>query len=233
MLIRVVMAAMLLFACQISEKAGEVKSSGDEFDKFQNCIEAITQNQEDTLRETHDDPSCELTESNCINDANIGKAKLNYQRRSLGDSDAVQMSVMNSEMTGIYQRFAFSDIKACKCMKDNNMTIGFRDNTGEVRVGLGKFSASSDRYTLEGVKDVHIQLLPDSEEVKPHTYHYCRLKITGYRFTEGTYNGKHDFLGDDGNLEPQENSKLVDGFVTAEGDMHDKITPLQYYNLQD
>ena len=33
----------------------------------QECIEAITQNQEDTLRETHNDPNCELTESNCIN----------------------------------------------------------------------------------------------------------------------------------------------------------------------
>ena len=69
-----------------------------------------------------------------------------------------------------------------------------------MRIGLGEFAkkAPSDRYTLNNVDDVHVQLLPDSEEVIPRTYHYCRLKIVGYRFTEGTYNGNHDFLGDDG-----------------------------------
>ena len=238
MFFRVIMAAMLLFSCQLTENTAEVKNTIKAIEAdFVECIEDITQNEEDTLRKTEDDPNCELTESNCIYIPDLNNAPLvyflMYKRNLSGESLAMQLRIMDRKRD-VQQRFTFSDLEACKCMRKNKMTFGFEGNAKVVRIGFGNFaSSSSDRHTFkyvddegktQGVDDVYIQLLPDSEEVKPHTYEYCRLKITGHKFTKGTYDIYHQFLGDDGNLAPQEGSRPVDGLITAEGDGHDGIT---------
>ena len=239
MFIRVITAAALLallFSCQVSEDTAGVKGFGDssskassEFGKgyyqdIKTCITAITQNQDDTLRETHNDPSCELTEANNINWCSQVNAGLKY----VWGRGAMLLDITNKESGGVYQGFAFSNLKACECMQDDSMTIGLAGITGNVRVGLGEYAknAPSDRYTLEGVNTVHVQLLPDHKDVKPHTYDYCRLKITGYEHKGYHVYTTPDFSDGDGNLVPQENAEQVNGFTTADGTMHDQVTPL-------
>lgn len=236
MCIRLVMVAVVLqlFACQAGEKTGEVKSSGfgegnrkkfdldAALDDFKKCMYAVAKNQNDTLRETHNDPTCALTEANNVNAC----AEFASEKRRASSSGVLQYDLVDHEDTGIYQRFVFSDIKACKCMQTNGMTLGVTGSTSTVRVGLGSFAkhAPSDRFTFDDVDQVHIQLLPDHPNIKPPTYHYCRLEIIGYDNING-YKLKMPKKDNDGNLVP-EGLQPDGGFRTADGDMHDRVTPL-------
>ena len=240
MFIRVIAAAILalLFSCKIGDNTAEVKGFGDPsteassdfdddyYDDLRKCIKDTTLNQDDTLRETENDPSCELTEANNISWCAEFDAGLNYVQ----GRGAMLVDIENPKSRDVYQRFAFSNLKACECMKESGMTIGLKDKTSNVRIGLGEYAknvnAPSDRYTLEDVSSVHIQLLPDDKDIKPHTYDYCRLKITGYKHRGYIVYKSPNFSDGDGNLVPQENAEPVDGFTTADGDMHDQLTPL-------
>lgn len=257
----------LLFACKPIEPKGNVKGFGDDKLKvtgvkgkekeFIECIESITQNQEYTLRETHNDPNSKLTEANNINAFTwYDTVRAKYVMRD----SAMEFRLVENDYRDIYntysrdsyfvylntyQNIIFSDIKACQCMKDDGMTIGFKGghNNRNVRIGLGKLakSAPSDRYTLHNVKQVLVQLLPDNENVNSHTYHYCRLKVTGHDLVHPKMTVKNTAkelksfyknLLSKGELEideearPKMDVKLIDGFTTADGYMRDQVTPL-------
>ena len=243
------MATIVLFACQPSQNTGEVKGGyGDPTSKkdramkahksaFMECVGSITQNQKHTLRETHDDPNCELTEANCINMSYLDDEGVftvfKFRQIEGKDYHAARVDVKDDSV--VYQSFIFSDIKACKCMKEQNMTIGFGENTGVVRIGLGDLtdksgsgsgSSASDRYSFGGtgdyVRQLLVELLPDIEGVPPPTYHYCRLKITAYNL--GSYS-KYRFLNDDGSIKPQDDAKFMGGlWLTPHS--NNKTTPM-------
>ena len=263
MFVRLVAAVIcaLLFACKPIENKGNVQGFGDDKLKvtgakgkkqeFIECIESITQNQEYTLRKTHNDPNSKLTEANKIHPYTLrakyimkdGEMEFRLVDNSYLDSYDTYSRDSYYAYSSISQNIIFSDIKACECMKNDGMTIGFKGYSNNVRIGLGKLakSAPSDRYTLHNVSQVLVQLLPDNENVNSHTYHYCRLKVTGYKlvrpkdtvnsFTKEVKNFYKNIItkGEmeiDEEARPKMDVKLIDGFTTAGGYMHDQVTPL-------
>ena len=189
-----VVIALCGLACQTEEQeAGEMKGFGDPPEvqekrdageaakramakRIGGCVKDVFYNREDTLSDGEDG-----TMPNHMNIPADLSLSHTVELNSTSGYTGIRGRGWIDEADDQFDKIK-TDVETCECLRTHKMTVGVNE-MGQVRVGLGNFSANapSDRWTVEGgdaKQTIEIKRMPDFDGQKTPSYHYCRLKIT-------------------------------------------------------